>query len=93
LEKIIWDLYMDYEAEMLLEEPFDPAFEFISHFPSLSPGTTNITLEKEANLVYIESAEKSDYYSIKYQIFGIKNADGSVHVQMLQNERAWKHLP
>jgi len=92
LEKIVWNLYVDYETEMLLEEPFDPAIEFISQVPSLSPGQTNITQEKEANLVYIESKEKSDYYSIKYQIFGIKNADGSVQVQMLHNERSWKRL-
>jgi hypothetical protein len=93
MEKIIWNLYMDYEAEMLLEEPFDPVIEFISQFPSLSSGTANMTPEKEANLVYIESKDKSDYYNLKYQIFGVKNADGSVQVQMLNKGRSWKHLP
>jgi len=30
LEKLMWSLYLDYEAEMKMEEPFDPASQFVS---------------------------------------------------------------
>jgi hypothetical protein len=34
LEKLMWSLYLDYEAEMKMEEPFDAASEFIAQQPA-----------------------------------------------------------
>ena len=93
LENLIWELYLDYESEMLLEQPFDPITEFISSFPNLNPGTPNITNEKEAKLAFIETKGMTDYLSAKYQILGTKNPNGSIQIQVSQYGNSWKKLP
>ena len=35
LEKLMWDLYLEYENEIKSEEPFDPVVHFISANPNL----------------------------------------------------------
>ncbi|MCL2067416.1 MAG: hypothetical protein FWG99_08130 [Treponema sp.] len=88
-ENLIWELYLDYESEMLLEQPFDPVTEFLLH----SPNTSAITEEKEAKLAFIETKEMTDYLSAMYQLIGTKMPDGSVQVQVTWHGNSWKHLP
>ena len=37
-EKLIWDLYLEYENDMNLIIPYDPIDLFIKHYPSIQPG-------------------------------------------------------
>jgi hypothetical protein len=34
MEKLMWELYEDYEEQMKMEEPFELAVEFLSQFPA-----------------------------------------------------------
>jgi hypothetical protein len=93
LENLIWELYLDYESEMLLEQPFDPVTEFVLNFPSIEPEKSDITREKEAKLAFIETREMADYLSAKYQILGAKLPNGAVQVQVTWLDNSWKRLP
>ncbi len=89
IEKLIWDLYVEYENEMNLDQPFDSAMEFVSQFPSINPGQTQITPQRCSKLAFIESKAKTNVYSIDYQITGTKNPNGAIQTQLLINRRSW----
>jgi len=63
----MWKLYLDYEAEIKLEEPFNPVNEFIALHPSKVSGTTGL---RTAKLSFIESVNRTDVYSVDYMLSG-----------------------
>ena len=93
LENLIWELYLDYETELLLEQPFDPITEFISSSISFKSGTPRTTAEKEVKLAFIETKGMTDYLSGKYQISETKDNNGIVQIQVNQYGNSWKRLP
>lgn len=52
LEKIIWDLYLDYEKEMQLTKPFNPSAEFISKNPTIVPFTPTSCYSNSCIYIY-----------------------------------------
>ncbi|MFT3679044.1 MAG: hypothetical protein QM791_02150 [Ferruginibacter sp.] len=89
LEKLIWDLYVEYENEIKSDEPFDPAMEFIANNPALAAGTT-ATHEINTKIAFIECVNRTDYVSIKYAIQGKKLDNGSHQITANVIERGWK---
>ena len=89
VEKLMWQLYLDYEAEIKMEEPFQPAMEFVTKNPTLPLGTGAITDVETAKLAFMESAERTDVLSIDYQISGMQNPDGSTQVNVLFRRQGW----
>ncbi|MEJ5362065.1 MAG: hypothetical protein WBK20_09770 [Spirochaetota bacterium] len=89
IELLIWELYVEYEKEMNLDQPFDIAMEFIQHYPNSTPGQVKITPQNCAKLVFIESEFKTNVFSIDYQITGFKDNNGLVQTQLLMNRRSW----
>jgi hypothetical protein len=67
VEEVMWKLYLDYEAEIKLEEPFNPVNEFIALHPSKVSGTTGL---RTAKLSFIESVNRTDVYSVDYMLSG-----------------------
>lgn len=63
VEDTMWQLYLDYEAEIKMEEPFNPAFEFITQTQTKVSGSTPLATAK---LCFIESAKRTDVYSMDY---------------------------
>ncbi len=89
LEKLMWDLFLEYENEIKSDEPFDPAMEFVAANPGLvvgTPATYNITTK----MAFVESSERTDYVQFKYEIFGTKLANGSHQITANIIERGWK---
>lgn len=89
LEKLIWDLYLEYEKEMKLDEPFSPVFEFIKLKPDLAIGRGESTEILEAKLVYIESENVTNLNHMKYSIYGIKNQNGVINTQFSTLFQGW----
>lgn len=88
LEKAIWDLYIQYETEMLLESPFNPVFEFVKAFPAAGFAgvkTTNLT---QAKLSYVESEFKTDVAVLEYKILGMEQ-QGILNTQLLTLNQGW----
>lgn len=90
LETLIWNLYEDYEEEMLLDIPYAPVAEFYEAFPAPTPGTPQITPAKEMPVVFVESAVRSDYSEFKYAISGIQQPNGVLNVMPLNLGVCWK---
>ena len=91
IETAIWNLYMDYEQEMKLLEPFDPALEFgrdhdlltmVAAQPEVSQRATN----KHA---YVESMTLSHLMSDEYVLQGTKLPNGAVSVTLMNLKRGW----
>lgn len=76
VEKLMWRLYLDYEEEMKLEQPYDMGSQFISEHPSLAPGASKTTNPQKAKLVCIESRMRADHYEMEYEIYGERPATG-----------------
>ena len=55
VEELIWRLYLEYEQEIRLEEPFQPAMELLAQHPALQPGLPVVTPLATAKLAFIES--------------------------------------
>lgn len=90
LEALIWNLYEDYEEEMLLDIPYAPIAEFYEAFPTPAPGAPQVTAAKEMPVVFIESAARSDYSEFKYAISGTQQPNGALNVLPLNLGVCWK---
>lgn len=90
VEDLMWKLYLDYEQEIKMEEPFDPPVEFIAQNPSLPPAAIAITPLATAKLAFIESTQRTDYLALKYQLSGHKQPDGGIAVQLISMGHGWQ---
>lgn len=89
VEKAMWQLYLDYENEMKLEQPFAPASDFLTAFPDLAPDETKTTSPASARLAFIESTTRTDVFSLDYELSGQKLADGSTNVSIIKKREGW----
>jgi hypothetical protein len=92
VEKLMWQLYLDYEEEMKLDQPFDAVSQFLAEHPAaLASGASDTTKEQKIKVVCIESTKRADSYEIDYELYGEKpvNAPGIMAVMVVRN-RGWK---
>jgi hypothetical protein len=89
LESLMWDLYLDYENEIKSEQPFNPLMEFVAAFPTLALNT-NSTFDINCKIAFIESITRTDYFEIKYSIFGMKLDNGSYQTIPNVMSQGWK---
>jgi hypothetical protein len=89
IEKMMWQLFLEYEKEIKSEEPFDPLMEFIAAFPNLKQNESE-TLKVTSKLAFIESSKRTDYVQISHGIFGTKLVNGSYQIIPNIIERGWK---
>jgi hypothetical protein len=82
-------LYLDYEKEIRMEEPFLIAMEFLAAFPDLPANQTKTTAPATAKLAFIESSDRTDVMSIEYELCGQKNGDGITKVGMINRRQGW----
>jgi hypothetical protein len=93
LEKMIWDLYLDYESDMLLNEPLVPDPEFVSSISTLSSGESKTKSDEEAKIAFIESRGMTDYLRVSYHFKGRKLDDGSIQAGIEYNDDpSWKRV-
>ncbi|MEQ8927060.1 MAG: hypothetical protein RLO81_14670 [Fulvivirga sp.] len=90
IEGLIWNLYLEYEKEMKLNDPFNPVFEFIQLSPNLTVGTPVTTPKQTSKLVYIESENATNVNILEYEIMGVKNNNGVINTQMSTLFQGWK---
>jgi hypothetical protein len=88
VENLIWQLYLEYEKEMQLADPFNPLYEFMQDFPAIKDGEQKITNKKKAKLVYIESENDTNVNVFEYQVQGHK-AGGIINAQSLTLFQGW----
>jgi len=89
VEDLMWQLYLDYEQEIKMEEPFQPAMEFVSQVQQPRPNEPKVTEVTTAKLVFVESMQRTDVDSLDYQLCGTLQPDGSTHVNMITRRRGW----
>lgn len=85
----MWDLYLDYEVEMKMDEAFQAAQEFIAQFPKLAPGTPSIANPTTAKIAYIESLSRTDVVTVDYELSGSRAANGVTTVNMITLRQGW----
>jgi len=90
VEQVMWNLYLDYEKEMQLLEPFQPAYEFVSKNPSLAPGQQAITPITTSKLAFIESEMRTDFLQMEYELSGQREPTGVTKVQFLPRSQGWE---
>src|SRR6266404_659450 len=99
LEKLMWSLYLDYEAEMKLETPFEAASEFVTHHPGPVPPGGAVTPVTKTKLAFIESTAKTDVFTLEYKLSGQQQmvmgpagpvaVAGGIQVAVVLQSRAW----
>jgi len=92
-EKLIWELYLEYEKDMNLIIPYDPIDLFIRQYPFINPGQVkNITVKNLIGVI-IESKYFSDIYSEDHNIFATKTQEGIYKLLSVSAERkGWKRF-
>jgi hypothetical protein len=91
LEKAMWDLYLEYEKEMMLEKSFEMTDEFLVAYPKQQPNTPpDITQPTEAKMAFIESTTKTDVSFINYQLVGQTAQNGLTNVTLIVRDRGWR---
>ena len=89
VENAMWRLYLDYEQELTLEDPFNIASEFVAAFPNMSPGEQRTTDIRKAKLVFVESERNTDVFSLDYELTGTKQQNGVTSVTLITLRQAW----
>lgn len=90
VEKLIWRLYLDYEEEMKLDQPFDVVSQFLAQHPALVEGQHATTNPETARLVCIESRSFADSYDLEYEIYGEKPpAAPGLRVAVVARKQGW----
>jgi hypothetical protein len=89
LEELMWDLYLEYEAEMKLEEPFNQALEFVAQVPAVPSGGAT-TPSATAKTAYIESVNRTDVSMLEYEIKGTIAPLGGVNAQLIVRKSGWE---
>ena len=92
VEDLMWKLYLDYESEIKMEDPFDSAMEYIAQNPTKASGNTQVATAK---LAFIESVHRTDVFSIDYMLAGQQLTGpsgpipGGLAVNMNLRRRSW----
>ncbi|MGA2220308.1 MAG: hypothetical protein ABSH21_00770 [Verrucomicrobiia bacterium] len=89
VEQLMWNLYLDYEREIRMEDPFQPAQEFVAQFPNQKPGDFAVTPVATAKLAFIESEKRTDVATIEYELAGHKGPDGITKVSTIHRHQGW----
>jgi hypothetical protein len=99
VEKLMWSLYLDYEAEMKMEEPFDAAAEFVAQVPNPPQQGGTLTPLATAKLAFIESTAHTDVLTMDYKLsgqaqtlmtqIGPVQVAGAVQVNMINQRKGW----
>lgn len=89
IEELMWSLYVDYEQEIKMEEPFQPAQEFIAQFPTLQPGSAQVTPIASAKLAFVESVKRTDVSSLDYELAGQMAGNGITQVTTIFRRQGW----
>jgi len=89
LEKLIWNLYLEYEREIKMEESFAPGSEFLTIFPTLAVNDSAVSPLQTAKLAFIESLVRTDVFLWEYLLSGTKMANGGVQVSTIVNKQGW----
>lgn len=90
VENLMWQLYLEYEAEIRMEEPFQTTSEFLVQHPGPLTGPGFITPIATAKLAFIESSRATDVSEMRYQLSGQPHAiPGAVQVTLLTLSQAW----
>lgn len=89
VEDLMWNLYLEYENDMMLDKPFNPVFEFMNAFPNLSDHSIHKTPRKTAKLVYIESEYRTDVNQLEYEILGNLTSNGITNAQLNTLYQGW----
>lgn len=89
VEQAMWELYLEYETEMRLEEPFDAAMEFMGKFPGLAPGAQEVGPKTTARIAFIESTERVDVFEIEYALSGQMQPTMVTNVTTSFYRRGW----
>jgi len=90
VEEIMWKLYLEYEKELKIEEPFQPVREFLAQHPNIGINTSKVTTSKKEKVAYIESTNKTDVVTIDYTISGTKTAEGVINTLLLVSRQGWE---
>jgi ClpP class serine protease len=92
VETAMWDLYLHYEKEMKLLEPFDPAIEFgRQHDIQAMAIGASVAVPAASNIyVYVESEYATNVSSDKYVLQGTKQPNGALAVTIFHSDRGWK---
>jgi hypothetical protein len=89
LEHVLWDLYLEYEREMLLEVPFRPSDIFLEEFAGSPIKKLLVMPRVKIEGVRIESLGRSDCFSTELTISGRKEANGHVDLSMNVQRQGW----
>lgn len=89
VEKTMWLLYLEYENEMLMNQPFDIASEFMQAHPAQNPGDTAKTTKSIAKMAFIESSTKTNYFRMEYELVGQKLPTHATSVSLITTDRGW----
>lgn len=89
VEDLIWKLYLDYELEMKLDEPFNIALELLKTLPNPAAGQVVLTSPAVAKVVYVESASRTDVHRLEYRISGQKQPNGATNATLIIEKQGW----
>jgi hypothetical protein len=90
IERLIWDLYLKYEAEMCLTEAFNPVSEFLAGGVDPVIGTwTRHDLPEPNRLVFVESTACAHVFEQRSRILGILSPQGLLQVTTMTVRQGW----
>jgi hypothetical protein len=88
-EQDVWNLYLEYENEMRLEEEFRFVDEFLRARPTLAIGASDTVSLPQTKGVYVESTERTDVFTLNFDVWGMKQANAQTQCQLITTRMGW----
>ena len=91
VEDMLWRLYLQYEEEMKLEEPYNSALEFRAAGAIAEPQKiTTYTPAEPHRLAYVESERLTHVFTQDYDLAGTLLPNGGVQVTLIIRNQGWR---
>lgn len=89
IEDTMWNLYKEYETEMLIETPFKYMDDFVAQYPILQPGQMQTLRLPSFKGVYVESIKRADVFTVEFDVIGQKMPNGIYSAQLSTIRQGW----
>jgi hypothetical protein len=90
VEDTLWSLYMEYEKEMKLGDPYSPALELVASGTDVEPQKISFYRPQEPHrLAYLESETLAHVFLQHYELAGTRLPNGAIQATILSRSQGW----
>jgi hypothetical protein len=89
VEKAMWDLYLAYERDLLMDRPFDPIPEALAASGTTTLGQPSVHVLGPFRLAVVENADRSAVFEQELRVAATPTPDGGISANLMATRAEW----